>query len=303
MLTLNRILYACDFSPCALRALPVAAELSRRSGATLHVVYVDVLYGDLGGEMPFPAAPLDALRRHLDAYVKTELGDTRLDTQVVVTRELAAAPALMRYADEHEIDLIVMGTHGRRGFRHLLLGSVAEELIRRAPCSVMTVREDSAASVLPSSILVPADFTDRSLESIRLAKKVAAAFGARVELMHVMKDAPRPAFYEQNDAVPVDKEAELRSLYAQANGPGNGFAVKIRQGRVGEEIVREAREEGIDLIVMTTHEPRGIEHLLSGSVAVQVSRNAPCPVLVYKERPHMHSVFSGMAESGQKDPV
>jgi nucleotide-binding universal stress UspA family protein len=280
----KRVLFACDFSASALKALPVAVEISRRTKAELHILYVDVLYGDLGGEMPFPAAPMTSLHRQLNELVDRELNGSGIEPRVMVTRELAAAPALIRYADEHEIDLIVMGTHGRRGFRALLLGSVAEEVIRRASCSVLTVRKEVTPG-LPSRILVPIDFTERTRSTLQLAKTLAGTFGATTRLVHVLKDAPRPTFY-YNDPVTPEAMAEaqdrLLSFYRSTILPSNGIDARVRKGRIGDEIVAEARESGTDLIVMTTHEPRGIEHLISGSIAVQVSRQADAMVLVHK---------------------
>lgn len=138
MMTYHKILFATDFSPASEAALEHAGAIARDSGATLLIVHVEeipALYP--GGEMVFlqPDAPNAVVRRMLDdvpapAGVRCE----RLLTMGVPAEDI------VKLADEHRADLIVIGTHGRTGLARVLMGSVAELVMRRAHCPVLTVK-------------------------------------------------------------------------------------------------------------------------------------------------------------------
>ena len=151
-LTVARILVPTDFSDTADAALQYAKVLAGQFGASidlLHVfsnpydlaVYTPEVYAPLPPEMRERA--LEEAREYLSARL-TPADEQRFGggTHAIVTG--LTAPQIVKYADEHGIDLIVMGTHGRRGVAHLLLGSVAEHVIRTAACPVLTVRDPGA---------------------------------------------------------------------------------------------------------------------------------------------------------------
>ena len=130
------ILFATDFSGVSEAAGRTAADLARRFGARLHVLHVVPRYFDC-----------DAPRPELEDAVAA-LGPG-LSVTPLVTAGLAA-PAIVAYAVVHRVDLIVLGTHSRTGFSHLLLGSVAEAVIRHATCPVLTVPSVASATSLPA---------------------------------------------------------------------------------------------------------------------------------------------------------
>ena len=148
---LERILVPTDFSETAQHALGYARDLAQQFGAEVHLLYV----------MPDPAAQgwageatglviLDLLKTW-EADSEKRLSEIRLEG-VVVERTTAVGHAFMeilRYAAGNGIDLIVMGTHGRGAVRHMLLGSVAERVVRKAPCPVLTVRHPGYEFVMP----------------------------------------------------------------------------------------------------------------------------------------------------------
>lgn len=132
---IRQILFPTDFSEVSRRAGRTAADLARRFGARLHVLHV----------VP-PATDPTPAPRGLEAAV-AELGPGL----EIIPRTLSglAGRTIVAYAREHGIDLIVMGTHGRTGFSHALLGSVAESVVRRAPCRVLTVPPAAAEAAPP----------------------------------------------------------------------------------------------------------------------------------------------------------
>jgi universal stress protein A len=147
--TVNRILVPTDFSETADKALAYAKDLAPKLGASLHLVHI---YRDpyaVAAYAPEVYAPVPAdVRERALEEVRERLFE-RLDADEEqrfsgsrgIVRGLIA-PQIVDYAANNDIDLIVMGTHGRRGVAHMLLGSVAEHVVRTAACPVLTVRDE-----------------------------------------------------------------------------------------------------------------------------------------------------------------
>jgi universal stress protein A len=131
-----RILVATDFSLCSLTALEYAEELARRFGADLLLLHVEEV--GLGG-VEMTAATHAAAERGL-ARAVGRLREDRLEARGLL-RAGAPADEILKAADAERASLIVLGTHGRKGVAHMLLGSVAEHVVRGAPCPVLTVRD------------------------------------------------------------------------------------------------------------------------------------------------------------------
>ena len=136
----HRILFATDFSPASEAALKYATALARDSGARLLIVHVEELPTPYaGGEMmlPQPEYPNPEIRKMLEAVVPT-------DKNVAYEHHLllgTAAEDIARIATEEKADLIVIGTHGRTGLKRVLMGSVAEAVMRHAHCPVLTLKQ------------------------------------------------------------------------------------------------------------------------------------------------------------------
>jgi nucleotide-binding universal stress UspA family protein len=158
MITLKNILVATDFSEPSETALEYGRALARTFNATLHIVHVVDTF--LPG-MTADTAPADygvvidelekAAQRHLDAAVRED--DRReLGAKGVLLRQSGPAQSIVTYARSANVDLIVMGTHGRGGWSHMLMGSVAEKVVRTAPCPVLTVRHPEREFVGPDAL-------------------------------------------------------------------------------------------------------------------------------------------------------
>lgn len=136
----SRILFATDFSPTSDAALRYATALARDSGATLSIVHIEELQTPYaGGEMllPQPEFPNPEIRHMLEKVLPT-------DPNVRYEHHLSIGPPaeeIVKLAAEQNADLIVIGTHGRTGLKRVLMGSVAEAVMRRAPCPVLTLKE------------------------------------------------------------------------------------------------------------------------------------------------------------------
>ena len=140
MLPIQTILYPTDFSPHAGPALEFACALARDYGADLVLVYVrqptTPVFGEFGAVPPEPLVPLETLKGRL-----RQLPPNTFTGRVTChVREGNAAAEILALASECGCDLIVMGSHGRTGLGRLLMGSVAEHVVRKAPCAVLTVK-------------------------------------------------------------------------------------------------------------------------------------------------------------------
>lgn len=144
MIDLKRILVPTDLSACSVPATVQARELAAKFGAAVHVLFV------LNDSSPVIAEPMavaglpdiatmrESMKESLDHWVNQHFGESSQTVRAFRTGK--DSTEIIAYADEEKIDLIVIGTHGSSGLEHALLGSVAERVIRRAPCPVLTVR-------------------------------------------------------------------------------------------------------------------------------------------------------------------
>ena len=209
-----------------------------------------------------------------------------------LVRGLSESEAIVETAADLNCELIVMGTHGRRGFTHLLLGSVAERVVRAARVPVLTIRPDS---IVPPDgirrILVPHDFSDHSTTALEVAAVWARELAADVTLVHAVEPVVYPEFYAV-DLLPDKMVDRLRTrseeaLQEAAQEIFQDVTVNVRVivGRAGDTIVAEAASGNHDLVIMGTRGLSGLEHLLLGSVAESVLRQCALPLLAVREDP------------------
>ena len=159
MITLRNLLVATDFDDASTTALAYGREMARRFSATLHVLHV---VNDVGAMvvttsgLPYDVSRMQldleqAERQRLEALV-TEEDRRELGPTVVQVISPAPAHAIVAYAEDAHVDLIVMGTHGRGTMAHVFMGSVAERVVRTAPCPVLTVRHPEHEFIVPDAL-------------------------------------------------------------------------------------------------------------------------------------------------------
>jgi nucleotide-binding universal stress UspA family protein len=297
MTRITRILVPTDFSATSDAALAFARRFAARFGAPLHLVHAfddPFTTAAFAAEMytPLPLSMRDEMVRNLRQQLVERLaGDTSPvnGTGEVVTG--TTATSIVDYARFIEADLIVMGTHGRSGVAHLLLGSVAERVVRTAECPVLTVRGAPARDTV-KHILVPTDFSANSDEALEYAIRLAEPFGAAVQLLHVLHD---PFVTEGLAAeayiaeAPTMRTAMLRNALDRLahrttlSRSGVTITSEVLFGHGARTIAEFAAARDVDLIVMGTHGRTGVAHLLLGSVAERVVRIASCPVLTVRQ--------------------
>jgi nucleotide-binding universal stress UspA family protein len=284
------ILAATDFSDTAERAGDFARELSRRFEAQLHLLHVVVILEDPHIEEhhrnrleELVASGDAARRRDLEGDSEDQLGP---DVTPHMVRGLAPAEVIVETASNLGCELIVMGTHGRRGLSHLLLGSVAERVVRTSNIPVLTVR-GSADIELPRvpKILVSHDFSEASAGAVRRAAAWADALGAEITLLHVVEPVVYPEFY----SVDVLSDDLMERLVERSEGALGAAAdkllgdvksrIQVEVGRAADTIVDFADPKRFDAVVMATRGLSGLEQVLLGSVAESVLRRCKVPLL------------------------
>ena len=286
----GKILAATDFSETAERAGDFARELSRRFQSQLHLLHVIVILEDPHIEEAHKhrldelvASGDDARRKDLESGSEDQPG---IGITPHLVRGLAPAEVIVETASNLGCELIVMGTHGRRGLSHLLLGSVAERVVRTSAVPVLTVRGnvDTNLEGVPQ-ILVPHDFSEASAAAVRRAAAWAKTLGAEITLLHVVEPVVYPEFYSvdvlSDDLMERLVERSERALGAAADDILGDVKARsaVEVGRAASTIVDYADPERFDLVIMATRGLSGLEHVLLGSVAESVLRRCRVPML------------------------
>ena len=293
----RRILAATDFSPTSAAALEWATLLAKTHGAAIVVVHSLAPPIPPAASPDFIALPPDFQEQYRLAAQQrlTEAAERARAQGVSVTQDLElgpAAPTLLELATKHAVDMIVVGTHGLTGFRHLLLGSTAERIVQGATVPVLTVHPGDANKHRAfRTILIPTDFSEDATHAIREARRVLHAVDgkARLVLLHAYH---LPVEFTALGTVPVtprlftdaaeQARAQLEQLAVPLRKLGLSVDVVAREGYPPTVIEEEARAANADLIAMGTHGRSGIRHFLLGSTAERVVQHAPCPVLTVR---------------------
>lgn len=287
----HKILCPTDFSAGSEHALALAARLASEHEAELviaHVFFVPpVAYG---GEFVFPPTMIqEMMRGHqhgLDEAVTAAkaLGAAKATTRLVTGPPWAEITTLL---EREGFDLCVIGSHGRTGLSRLVIGSVAEKVVRHASCSVLTVHADGERYPFRHA-LVPVDFSARSAHAFDLAKEVVVRDG-RVTLLHVIElPVPFGGAIPTEFALDLDRRASdalEKEARREPTFQRPAIDTSSRVGNPGSQILHALESDAtIDLVVMGSEGRTGIKRALLGSVAEKVVRHAHVPVLVVRER-------------------
>jgi nucleotide-binding universal stress UspA family protein len=285
-MTPRKILCPIDFSAGAQNAFRVAARLASEANVELLLVHAWFLPAfSAGGELPLPADAVQGMVDDAERGLTDLLADAKKLGVTQVSSQLVSGPPWERIIELAEPDdLIVMGTHGRTGLTRLLLGSVAEKVVRHAPCSVLVTRPDGEARPF-RHLLVPVDFSEYSQRALEEAGDLASRTGARVTLMHVI-ELP-PIF---RGSPPGDLVAGLDARATTQLGEWAGL-VEAKTRTTASRIVRTGSAAGqilavlgddptFDLVVTGSHGRTGFQRLMLGSVAEKLVRFAARSVLV-----------------------
>ncbi|KKK66103.1 hypothetical protein LCGC14_2967460 [marine sediment metagenome] len=291
----KRILVATDFSECSRVALDICISASKCMKTKLYILhtiekfphdYRHLLSSTTHSNMK------QKLEEEAVNKIKAILPEELLGSEDIVPIIRFGKPFLevIQVAKEKDVDIIAIGTHGRAGVDRIILGSVAERVVRKAHCPVMVVR--SRKYIGFKRIIVPIDFSDCSRIALEYAAATARAHRSKLTILHVYEESFIEPYVR---AANTEEEAQeiIRGIEQVNEGKYDEFLKKIdlggveydkllRKGIPSNEIVETAREQQAQLIVVGTHGRSGIKHMLIGSDAEEVVRNAPCDIVVVK---------------------
>ena len=293
---IRRILCAIDFSNISRDALGHAVAIAkwyRSSIAALHVIQSALLLPPIAPAETVVEAPTSDLRRSFTEELHGWLeGAERAGVKTEALID-AGSPArcILDQASSLEADLIVMGTHGLGGFERFMLGSVAEKVLRKAACPVLTVPPSavSSANVPYTHLLCPVDFSESSLEALRFAFSLAQEADARLTILHVFDWPPEDDLLLQRFDVPAFRAVVEEEARTRLNGLVTDDVrvwcrpeTKIGYGKPYRQILATAETDATDLIIMGVRGRNSLETTLFGSTTNHVVRSAHCPVLTLK---------------------
>jgi nucleotide-binding universal stress UspA family protein len=289
-ITLKNVLYLTDFSEPSEAALPFAISVAREYEAKVHAfhVLIPTVYTYTTPELIEASleAQEEAVRVNMQ---RVEAQLTGLSYECLVERGTGIWPPIERAIEDFSIDLIVLGTHGRTGAKKLLLGSVAEEVLRRSHVPVLTIGPAEHGGAHRAAkfrrVLFATDFTKESLAAAPYAISMAQENNARLVLLHVMREP---------EALPTDRTAEdvRSSMMYQLNEIVPATAelwcrpeAVVQLGHPAEQILKVAKERDADLIVLGIRDAHGFigaaTHL-ERTTAHKVVVHATCPVLTVR---------------------
>ena len=288
---LRRIVCPVDFSEFSVGAYRYALSLARHYHAKLFVQHIVELGRHPSAYYAPSAGSFEAFGRELSEKGKEQLREfvkrytpNGIQPECVV-QQGEAPDAILSFAEARKADLIVMGTHGRRGFDRLMLGSATERVIRKAPCPVLVVRKpaddflDSGTprdSVPLARILFCTDFSEYSQRALEPAVSLAERYSAELMLLHVLEDVPSPS--ETAGALATATE-RLGKLIPPERGKTVRMKTEVRIGKPYQQIIQFVKETQTDLVVMAVHGRGVLDLAVFGSTTYRVIQLGPCPVL------------------------
>lgn len=314
MPNVRTVLLPTDFSRTARSALRVAARMAYRLDA--HLTVVHIVRGRSENDRIEPRMPLvadvdalmhDSVRNALD-YLPADAAD-RLAVQYRVVPSISAADGILRMAEEADADAIVMGTHGRRGVRRFILGSVAARVLHEAMCDVLVVPRLADAR-LNGRLLVPVDLFGRSPDVLKGAVRLAERLQTGVDLLYVLDTSKllgptlEPFMPEKMVSLQDVARARLRELTQHLDGEPD-IRPHVVEGHPAREIVEFADVQESSLVVMASSgmtpeerallerestEEQGDRRWMLGSITERVATHATVPVWVWKRFANRHLV-------------
>jgi nucleotide-binding universal stress UspA family protein len=287
-IALKSILLATDFSPASEAALPFALTVANHYGSMLYIAHVispefmDLIPPDSAATMIL-AAKRSA--QHDMEHLLKAASQRGVSCQALIG-DGAIWDVLQDMIQQNDLDLIVLGTHGRRGLRKFLLGSVAEEVFRKAPCPALMVGPQilriRSMDIHLEHILYPLEFVPDTSNAAAYAISFAEEYHARLTIMKVFEEevpstalkaaVQEPVIHWIDDHIPIDSDLRKRTSFEPGFGPA------------AEGILKFASDRGVDLIVMGARslDPGMAAHFHQPDTAYEVVRTAPCPVLTVR---------------------
>jgi nucleotide-binding universal stress UspA family protein len=284
---IRRILCPTDFSEFSDMAFRYALSIAQHYRGKLFVEHVVESWQH--PEAAFvPAHYYVEFRSHLLRKGQEELqkfvenhANNGIRPEPVVDQGIAA-DSILAFAEAQEVDLIVMGTHGRRGFDRLMVGSVTERVLRKASCPVLAVHKPSRDflslreqdPIRLNRILFCTDFSENSRRALGHALSLTAEYNAELTLLHVLKDIPGASIIDEAIAM-----EQLNNLIPPEKPKAGRIRSMVRKGSAYEQIIQFSLETQPDIVIMAVRGRGALNLAVFGSTTYRVIQLGPCPVL------------------------
>jgi nucleotide-binding universal stress UspA family protein len=296
MIGIRKILVPVDFSEPSKKAVNYGLSLALQFNARLLLTHIvpsstAFVYTFPTESIAFEKEQAGCAKTMLPSMIPEEFRD-RVDLQTMVKVGDVRSELLGIVTDE-QIDLVVMGTHGRNAFDRFLLGSLTERMLRKLPIPVLTVSHLDPAKELLSAgpvplqhVLYATDLSDSAETGLQFSAELARGTGARLTVLHVMRTLETVYWGAEGGYIPEELESLREATVTRLNNSipanlntGGEIVPMMTEGEPFREILRVADEGKADLIVMNLQGKNLIERALLGSTAERVIRSAHVPVL------------------------
>jgi nucleotide-binding universal stress UspA family protein len=269
----ERLLVCTDGSDEGQNAVAQALSLAQVCGSKLYVLQVVEIVPEFEAVAPDLRACLEEEIRRLKAVTASEAALKGVQLDYRVLHSVSPFAAIVEEAEKIQPNLIILGRYGRTALARLFMGSVTHRVIGLSPVNVLVVPRDASMSF--QRLLIASDGSEFSRAA--LTEAVAMAARAEAELFGVA--------VAREEGEILEAQEIIHGMLTAANRDGVSFQAFSPQGLAADEgIIRVARENHVDLIVMGSHGRTGFQRLLMGSVTERVIGQTPCPVLVVKKR-------------------
>jgi len=295
---INRILVPTDFSDTASKAVEMALLWADRFEAELVVLHARVMFEDDLTRLDDGLKELEDKEKKIEEELIQRLkhptrDHAHLNIRHEIIRGYSAPSAILGYVKSNPFDLIIIGTHGRSGLEHFLIGSVAEKVVRYAPATVLTVPGNAECKVFFRRLIVPFDFSEYARLALEKALELADSEGLELHLFYVVEEDVHPAWYAWGaqsifDVLPQIKEKareKMDEALAELQVPETVKIYKeVTAGKAHKEIAAYAKKIAADGVVMATHGRVGLDRFLLGSTTERVIRSVKLPILTLKQK-------------------
>nr|PZN50787.1 MAG: universal stress protein [Bacteroidota bacterium] len=274
---MKKILVPCDFSATSISAYRLALDVANMSGGEIHLVNVielPVLHDTvLMPVLSFEEALMQELKekaeKQFEKLKKKYAGD--FDDIVLSVLYGNISIMLLQYIEEHDIDLVVMGTKGATGVREALIGSNAEKIVRRSPVPVLTVKKYQPGTEI-KSIVFPTSLQEDHPDLVSKIKALQKFFDATLHVVYINTPA---------NFTPDGVTRKRLNDFVKKHGLRN-VTTNIYNDRYEEAgIINFAHSIDAGMIAMGTHGRKGLAHILSGSLTEDVVNHVDCPTWTY----------------------
>jgi nucleotide-binding universal stress UspA family protein len=293
MLEIKLIHCPIDFSEFSVRAYCHALSLAEHYRSRLVVQHIVEVWRHPSASFAASASLYDEYCQSLRGSGTEQLQEfvrnhTHNEVKPELVVDVGTAPdSILSFAQTQKSELIVMGTHGRRGFDRLMLGSATDRVMRMAPCPVLAVREATDDSIAAGQgrhhihhldrILACVDFSEDSERALNYAISATAEYDAELTLLHVLDENPGPAKREAAIAAATE---QLDKLIPAESRKILKIKTAVRIGKAYREIIELALEAQTDMVTMGVRGRGALDLAVFGSTTYRVMQLGPCPVLV-----------------------